>query len=90
MKQDDYKNVPETVNTQPRKAVSITPDDANDLEKPIRAFRVKTSGNVQVLFIDDTVPVLLEGFISGDIFNLGVIKRIYATNTTATNIIGFI
>ena len=69
----------------PVTAFAITPNDSNDLSIVTRCLWVGGSGNVRVLFANDTMPVTLNG-ASGLV--PGQIRRVYATGTTATNIVG--
>lgn len=71
----------------PVSGFAIIPSDTNDLAKVTRCLWVGGSGNIRVLFANDTVPVTLNaasGLVSG------VFRRIYATGTTATNIVGML
>jgi hypothetical protein len=69
-----------------RSAEAVTKDDAGDLGTEVRALFIGTGGNLQVLLVDDTTPVLLKNLTSGAVLPLRV-KRVYATNTTATDIV---
>lgn len=68
-------------------AVAITPDDSNDITGGmIRGFTVGVTGNVKVTMGDDTVvtwPARQAG-----IDYACQCKRIWASGTTATGIIG--
>lgn len=70
------------------KLEAITPNDSTDLTaKKFRALFVGTGGNVQVLAVGDTSPVLLKGVANGQVIPVSV-KRVYSTNTTAADIVG--
>jgi hypothetical protein len=66
----------------------VTPSDSTDLVRASRALYVGGAGNVQVTMFDGASPPLV-------ITNLGVgwhpirVTRVWATNTTATNIVAF-
>lgn len=68
-----------------RNAAVVTPDNSNDLAHVTRALFVGGSGNLNIDTADgDTV--VLTGVVAGQILPIAV-KRVRATNTTATNIV---
>lgn len=67
-------------------AVAITPNDSTDLAEITRGIYVGTGGNLRVLLADDTTPVTLTNVSAGVIYPLRV-KRVYSTNTTASNLV---
>ena len=72
--------------TPPTHAYTITPNDTVNLATPISSFMVGGEGNIRVLTVgDDTVTLPVQAGIQYVLF----VKRIYTTDTTATNIIGF-
>lgn len=66
--------------------VAITPDDDTDVVGTLRGLYVGVSGNVSVVMQDDTTGVL-SSLAAGMVHPLSV-KRVLATGTTATNIVG--
>lgn len=72
------------VDFRPAKAVVVTPDDDNDLAEAPSILYIGVSGNVKVdLAKEGTVT-----YLSVPVGFLKVyVKRVYATGTTATNII---
>ena len=70
-----------------RNAFAITPDDGTDLAFVTRALYVGAAGNVSVILIDDTDAVLFVGATAGLVLPIRV-KRVQATGTTATSIVG--
>lgn len=73
--------------TQPAKrAVVVTPNDAIDLDAPTRGIYIGTAGAIKVLHVHDAVPVTYPTTIAGMVYPWAV-RRIYATGTTALNII---
>ena len=67
-----------------RSGVDVTPDNSNDLSQHARALYVGVSGDVKV----DTVEGDTLTFVGVPIGFFPVsVKRVYATGTTATNII---
>jgi len=67
-------------------AVNITPSDDTDLAKPINGFFCGGDGDVSVVFESGT-SVILKGCVTGTIYPMRL-KRINATGTTATNLVG--
>ncbi len=67
----------------PVEASDVTPSDSADLSVFPRGLWVGVSGNVRVGFLRGSAVTLVgvQGLIPG------VIKRVYATGTTATNIV---
>lgn len=68
-------------------AFVITPNDSTDLSQPIRGLYVGATGNVVVIFEGDTANVTLTG-VAGGIVHPFAIKRVLATGTTATGLVG--
>ena len=68
-------------------AYEITPDDDNDLDVVLRAFYVGGDGDVKLETVKGDV-VTLVGLIAGTYHPIRV-KKIYDTDTTATDIVGF-
>lgn len=69
-------------------AYAVTPSDSTDLAAPARALYVGGSGNVK---INDSGngAVTFVGVAAGSILPV-MARRVYATGTTATNIIALI
>jgi hypothetical protein len=70
-----------------RNSFAITPDDDTDLTILTRAIYVGVGGNVTARLADDVAEVEFVGVAAGDILPLRV-KRLMATGTTATDIVG--
>jgi hypothetical protein len=68
-------------------AVVITPSDTVDLDTILRGLYVGVTGNVNVLLAKDSSPVVLVAVPAGSLLPLRV-KRVFATSTTATNLVG--
>lgn len=66
-------------------AAAITPSDTTDLTTVTRGLYVGVSGNVKVDMADGTT-VTFTGLASGIIHPISAV-RVYATGTTATNIL---
>jgi hypothetical protein len=71
----------------PVSAFAVTPSDSVNLSKITKALWVGSTGDVTVMLANDTVPVLLKGAIG---LVPGAFVRVYATGTTATNIVGLL
>jgi len=69
------------------RGVAITPSDITDLPAGVRALWVGGAGDISVILADDTDPVTLSAIPPGTLLPL-MVRRVRATNTTATNIVG--
>ena len=70
-------------------AQDVTPHDTNDLaNEPFYAVWVGTGGNLRVDMCSGTGTVTLNNVASGQLLPI-MVERIYATGTTASNIIVF-
>jgi len=80
---------PGEVINQGRKALAVTPSDTVDLTLgPTRGiYGGGTACNLAVILADDTAAVTLAGVAAGAFMPLRV-KRVMATNTTCTGIVG--
>lgn len=67
-------------------AFAITPNDSTDLTVPTRGIYVGTAGHLKVDMLDGTT-VTFNNLAAGTIHAIAV-KRVYATGTGASNIIG--
>ena len=76
-----------TAHDPPSGGCAITPNDSANLVTPIRGFIVGSSGNVQCTMSDGSV-IVYQSCIAGVIYP-GIITKVWATNTGATNITGF-
>ena len=70
--------------TPARKIEAITPSDSAELNPPARGLFIGVQGNVAVLAEDDTVSVVLVDAVG--VLPISV-KKVLATNTTATSIV---
>lgn len=71
-----------------RRAVSVTPNDGADLSGITRGVYIGGAGNLAVIFADDAdaAPQTLTGLATG-VWHPIQVRRIMATNTTATLIL---
>jgi len=72
------------INSPGRDAALVTPNDSTDLSRAARMLYIGTSGDVRIDTLDGTDIVFAS-------VPVGILKmrctRVYATNTTASNII---
>lgn len=66
-------------------AVTVTPDDANDLVNVCRGIMVAAAGNIKVTFADDAAPVTIA--VQPGFTYRFMVSRVFATGTTATGIV---
>jgi len=86
---DDFgvHNGLEALSMPATKAIAITPSDSVDLAFATRAIYVGGNGNLRVDMQDGGAAVTFVGLVAGQVLPLRV-SRIYATGTTATNLVG--
>lgn len=68
-------------------ATAITPNDDTDLATETRSLYVGGAGNVSVILANDADPVTLTALAVGVLHELRV-RRVRATGTTATGLVG--
>lgn len=83
---DPFAGEPEIKNQPGTAAFVITPSDSAALASQTRWLYVGVSGDVTADFINGGVYVTLKAMPIG-LYQLGV-SKIYATSTTATNLVG--
>ena len=76
------------IKTKASDAVSVTPDDTTDLSAVTNGIYLGAEGNLEVTLenMNDGESVTFVGMKAGIIYPLRV-KRVWATNTTATDIL---
>lgn len=72
-----------------RRSFTITPDNDNDLTTYASKLYVGGAGNIRLMLGKDVTATTLIAVPVGTILEGLIIKRILATGTTATNLIGF-
>jgi len=87
MSDDAYKRQSNESQSPARSAVAITPHDTNDLAEQTRGIIVGVSGDVKVDMLGTGTAVVLPSLVAGVVHPFQV-TRIYATDTTATSIVG--
>jgi hypothetical protein len=74
---------------QGTQAFSIVPNNSVDLSSITSALYVGYTGNVNIVLSGDTTPVLFANVPGGSTLPFQV-KRVYATSTTASGIVGIV
>ncbi len=69
------------------RASAVTPSDATVFAQPTRGVYIGGAGNITADFADGGSSVLLVGLMSGVVYPFQL-TRVYATGTSATNIVG--
>lgn len=70
-------------------ADSITPSDATNLPKVYKAVYIGGSGNISAILEYDTTAVTFNNVQAGSVLPIRV-KKINATGTTATGLVGLV
>jgi hypothetical protein len=65
--------------------VEVTPHDTNNLTSPSRGLYIGTAGDVKIMAVNGSIATFI-GAASGSVLPIQA-KRVYATGTTATNIV---
>lgn len=87
----DYTEVGSGYEQPARQLVTITPDDSNDLNQPVRGIYVGGGGDLNILAIDDAVGnnKTLSAVPQGTFVPV-ITKRVLSTGTTASLLIGLV
>ena len=86
--QDQYAQGSTDVESQARGAVAITPSDTVDLAPYAKALYIGVAGNVKVIPLTNADDAAVT-FYNHPVGYMPVqVRRVYATGTTATNIVG--
>lgn len=72
-----------------RMAFAITPHDTNELAYVVSEIYVGGTGDLKVLFMNDTTAVTFKAVPVGTVIK-GKIKRVDSTGTTATLLVGVV
>lgn len=72
------------------KLVAITPSDSVDLTNSVRQLYVGVGGDVVVIDHDSQSVMTFKNVPSGGTIGPFLVSRVNSTNTTATNMIGFV
>lgn len=82
-----FPNAYDSVIEPSRRCRAITPSDTVALTEVPKAFYVGTGGDVTLIASDDTDPVTFMNVPDGGLVDVRP-KKIMATGTTASNIVG--
>ncbi|MBV7407493.1 hypothetical protein [Maritimibacter sp. DP1N21-5] len=82
---DDFHKHFKSLESPPDAAFDIVPSDTEDLDRVPRAINVATSGRLRVTMGDGSIVTLT--VVAGMAFPLRPV-RVWATGTTATQIVG--
>lgn len=85
----DYDDFSPSFIEPPRHIVSITPSDANDLDHEIRCIAFGTAGDLKITTDGGETETIPSGVLSAGQQHIMVIKKVFATGTTATDIWGW-
>jgi hypothetical protein len=66
----------------------ITPNDGADLTTNIRAIAFATAGTLKITTLGGETVTIPSGVLAPGIIHPIRVKRVYATGTTVTNIVG--
>lgn len=83
---DDYIR---TLESPASSGFAITPDDETDVTNTTRAIYVGSAGDVAVILDDDETAITFGGVSAGLILPVRV-RRVLATGTTASGILGLL
>ena len=72
----------------PSNARNVIPSDSTDLPRETRGIYCGTGGDLHVLMIDDSEVTFKN--LAGEVIHGMRLKKIFATGTTATDIIGLL
>lgn len=80
-------SLPRDLSSPSSRALTITPADSADLPAVVRALWVGDAGSVRVVLADDADAVTISAVPAGTLLPI-IVKRVLATGTTATSIVG--
>ena len=83
---DSFRSHTRSLTSPPERALAVLPDDAADLPQVTRALYVGGAGNLTVTMRGGDV-VTFEGVSGGTLLPVRV-RRVYASGTTASGILG--
>lgn len=84
---DPYRAASRSIGDPAERSFAVTPNDSNDLTESTRGLWVGAAGNLSLMLVGDTAAVVFVGVQAGSLLPLRV-KRVRATGTTATDIVG--
>jgi len=84
---DPFKSHQTALTSPARNGFSVVPDDGTDLTVNCRSLFIGGAGDVSAILVGDSSPVTFKNIPLGSILPISV-KRVAATLTTATDIVG--
>ncbi len=84
---DPFKSHESGLTSPARNGFSISPNDSVDLSVTCRALFVGVAGDISVILANDSSSVVFKNIPAGTVLPISA-KRVEATLTTATNILG--
>lgn len=84
---DPFEQTQPGIESPARSAFAITPNDGADVANVTRGLYVGVSGDVSIILAGDSAAVTFVGLAAGVIHPIRA-KRVRATGTTATSIVG--
>ena len=84
---DPFKSHQTELTSPARNGFSVAPDDGTDLSVICLSLFIGGSGDVSAILVGDSSPVIFKNIPPGSILPISV-KRVEATLTTATDIVG--
>jgi hypothetical protein len=83
---DKFKTYASGLDSPADSAASVTPNNSTDLGTHSRGLYIGGAGNVKVDMAGDGTAVVFTGLLAGVVYPIRA-SRVYATDTTATNIV---
>ena len=83
---DKFSDFIAGLTTPAQSAVALTPNDTADLAKPSRGLFIGVGGTVVATLLDDAAAVTFPNLPNGSVLPIRA-KRVWASGTTATNIL---
>ncbi len=84
---DPFKSHETALTSPARNGFSVTPDDGTDLSGICRSVFIGGAGDVSVILVGDSSSIMFKNIPAGAVLPVSV-KRVEATLTTATDIVG--
>lgn len=85
----DVEGSIQVANLQGTSSFAVTPNNSSNLSPTANALYVGYTGNLTILGLQDTSPVTFFNVAGGTFFPLQV-KKVYASGTTASGIVGIV
>lgn len=84
---DPFESHETSLTSPARNGFSVTPDDSSDLSITCRALFVGGAGDISAVLAADSSSIMFANIPAGTVLPMSV-KRVEATLTTATDIVG--